>query len=146
MANGITGHEKEAGKGGVRSGGRGGGGGGGGNWRLGCGAPLSSYYTNVTPSSWFPGEGQSSTSTWTPSSKVGGVSSPGRPRRMGAQSWASSLTLGEARKEELCLQEKKRRSAMMLCKSLCLVLLLATFVLVIVAVSVFLSNGRNHFG
>ena len=58
----------------------------------------------------------------------------------------SSLTLGEWAKEELGRKERKRRHGVLFCKSTCFILLVASFILVIVAVSVFLSKGKNHFG
>ena len=58
----------------------------------------------------------------------------------------SSLTLGEWAKEELGRKERKRRLGVLFCKSTCFLLLVASFILLIVAVSVFLSKGKNHFG
>ena len=58
----------------------------------------------------------------------------------------TSLTLGEWAKEELGRKERKRGTGIIFCKSLCFILLLASFILVIVAVSVFLSKGKSHFG
>ena len=43
-------------------------------------------------------------------------------------------------------RQQRRRRVKTCCKALCLFLLLATFLLVIVAVSIFLTKGKNHFG
>ena len=97
---------------------------------------LAPHYSNVAPQ-WPPRDGEG-----------GGRpprSLPPPPTRR-ERSMGSSLTLGEWGKAELGRVERKRRAAVMACKSLCFLLLLASFILVIVAVSVFLSNGRNHFG
>jgi len=43
-------------------------------------------------------------------------------------------------------KERKRRGLRCFCKTFCFLLLLTSFLLVIVAVSIFLSRGRNYFG
>ena len=109
-----------------------------GNWRL---ASPSPPYSNLLPS--YPSPYSSlQTSTYTNLTYSRPLPPPPRAReRLG-----SSLTLGEWGKAQLGREERKRRAAVVVCKSLCFLLLLTTFILVIVAVSVFLSKGRNHFG
>jgi hypothetical protein len=60
----------------------------------------------------------------------------------------SGFTLldGGLRGSLLKRRERRRRRLKTCCKALCLFLLLATFLLVIVAVSIFLTKGKNHFG
>ena len=43
-------------------------------------------------------------------------------------------------------KERKRRGLRCFCKTFCFLLLLTSFLLVIVAVSIFLSRGRTYFG
>ena len=110
-----------------------------GNWRL---ASPSPPYSNLLPSYPSPYSSLQTSSAYTNLTYSRPLPPPPRAReRLG-----SSLTLGEWGKAELGREERKRRAAVVVCKSLCFLLLLTTFILVIVAVSVFLSKGRNHFG
>ena len=110
-----------------------------GNWRL---ASPSPPYSNLLPS--YPSPYSSlQTSAYTNLTYSRPLPPPPTRAR---ERMGSSLTLGEWGKAQLGREERKRRAAVVVCKSLCFLLLLTTFILVIVAVSVFLSKGRNHFG
>ena len=110
-----------------------------GNWKLASPSPT---YSNLLPS--YPSPYSSlQTSAY---SNLTNYSRPLPPPPRARERLGSSLTLGEWGKAQLGREERKRRAAVVVCKSLCFLLLLTTFILVIVAVSVFLSKGRNHFG
>ena len=110
-----------------------------GNWKL---ASPSPPYSNLLPSYSSPYSSLQTGSAYTNLTYSRPLPPPPRPREV----LGSSLTLGEWGKAQLGREERKRRAAVVVCKSLCFLLLLTTFILVIVAVSVFLSKGRNHFG
>jgi hypothetical protein len=85
---------------------------------------------------------------------AGGAASGGSyPQLLSHGSRAGSLTgsgftlvEGDRRGSQLKRRERRRRRMKTCCKAMCLFLLLATFLLVIVAVSIFLTKGKNHFG
>ena len=58
----------------------------------------------------------------------------------------SDLTMDHIKSGLLRRKEKKRKNLRCFCKMFCFMLLLASFLLVIVAVSIFLTKGKNYFG
>lgn len=76
---------------------------------------------------------------------------PGRMKRNSDQrkstsTLGSELIMDNARSGLLRKKEKKRKKLKCFCKMFCFLLLLSSFLLVIVAVSFFLTKGKNYFG
>jgi len=69
---------------------------------------------------------------------------PGKVRRKTTHS--SDLTMDHIKTGLLRRKEKKRKNLRCFCKMFCFLLLLTSFLLVIVTVSIFLTKGRNYFG
>ena len=59
---------------------------------------------------------------------------------------SSDLTMDYIKTGLLRRKEKKRKNLQCFCKMFCFLLLLTSFLLVIIAVSIFLTKGRNYFG
>jgi len=70
----------------------------------------------------------------------------GNMRRAAGSNFGSGFTLDQMASNLLRKNEKKRKKMKCFCKTFCVLLLLSTFVLVIVAVSILLTRGRKTFG
>jgi len=67
-------------------------------------------------------------------------------QRKAATNIGSDMVMERLTSGILRRKERKRRGLRCFCKTFCFLLLLTSFLLVIVAVSIFLSRGRNYFG
>jgi len=67
-------------------------------------------------------------------------------QRKSSSTLSSDLTMDHIKSGLLRKKEKKRKKLRCFCKMFCFLLLLSSFLLVIVAVSIFLTKGKNYFG
>lgn len=67
-------------------------------------------------------------------------------QRKSTSTLSSDLTMDHIKSGLLRKKEKKRKKLRCFCKMFCFLLLLSSFLLVIVAVSIFLTKGKNYFG
>ena len=67
-------------------------------------------------------------------------------KRSSGENFGSGFTLDQMSSNLLRKNEQKKKRLKCFCNAFCVFLLLSTFLLVIVAVSVLLTRGKNHFG
>ena len=67
-------------------------------------------------------------------------------QRKSTSTLSSDLTMDQVKSGLLRRKEKKRKKLRCFCKMFCFLLLLSSFLLVIVAVSIFLTKGKHYFG
>jgi len=66
--------------------------------------------------------------------------------RKTSSTYSSGLTIDHIKTGLLRRKERKRKNLRCFCQIICFLLLLTSFLLVIVTVSIFLTKGRNYFG
>ena len=105
-------------------------------------------YDQVGPTRWSSGPNNSIWERYYGSTAVRDLNAleTGRLRPAAGSSFGSGFTLDQVSSNMLRKNEVKKKKLKCFCQTVCVFLLLSTFLLVIVAVSILLTRGKNHFG